>query len=227
MIKNLTLVVLVFISFCANAQIKKGSILVGGQISAGKFERDISNFFPIPQPLPFDQNEEAKFLNVGISIGKAIKDNKVIGINFNTATNKQTTFLNQTESITSKNNFNEAGLFYRGYKKLGKDFYFFGQANTSIYFSKAKYIHTNSINNSINKFVGASISIAPGLAYAISKKFHLELSLQNLAAIQYSTSKQEFANPAIGSIKSNSYSLNTSLSGGVLGNIGIGFRLIL
>lgn len=227
MIKNLTLVVLVFISFCANAQIKKGSILVGGQLSAGKFERDISNFFPIPQPLPFDPNEEAKFLNVGISIGNAIKENKVIGINFNTATTKQTIFLNQTESITSKNNFNEAGLFYRGYKKLGKDFYFFGQANGSIYFSKTKFNHTTSINNSINKNVGVSISVAPGLAYAISKKFHLELSLQNLAAIQYSTSKHEFTNPAIRTINSNSFSFNSSLGGGVLGNMGIGFRLIL
>ena len=228
MIKNLTLVVLVFISFCANAQIKKGTFLVGGQISAGKEERSNYNLsYPIPQPNPDIQNNEYKYINVGISIGKVIKDNRVIGFNFNTANFNESFFDNSTETFLSKNNRNDAGIFYRSYRKIGKDFYIFGETNALVRFGKTRYNHTTSLNNSIRKETGASLSFTPGFAYAISKKFHIELTMQNLAAVQYSTSKQEFTNPANPTLKTNSYSINSSLSNGILGYMGIGFRLIL
>ena len=228
MIKNLTLLVLVFISFCAKAQIKKGTLLVGGQISAGKSDNNYNQSgYPFPQPIPYFQNDNFKYTNVGVSIGKAVKDNRVIGFNFNTANFKQTFFYNLTESSKAKGNQNEAGVFYRSYRKLGKDIYFFGQANALINFGKTKYNYSSSINNSTLKKTGASLSLSPGLAYAISKKFHIELSMQNLLEIQYISSKQEFTNPANQTLKSNSYGFNSSLSTGVLGNIGIGFRLVL
>ncbi len=227
MIKNLTLAVLVFISFCANAQIKKGTLLVGGQIYASKYKRDFYNSsYPTPQPNTY-QNDESKYVNVGISIGKAIKENKVIGFNFNTANFKQTYFYNPTETSVSKRNINEAGIFYRAYKKIGKDIYLFGQANADVNFGKIRYNYTTSINNSTVKETGASLSFTPGFAYAISKKFHIELTMQNLVAVQYATSRQEFTNPANQTLKSYGYSINSSLSNGILGYMGIGFRLIL
>ena len=228
MIKNLTLAVLLFISFCANAQIKKGTFLVGGQISAGKEERSNYNpSYPIPQPNPNIQNDEYKYVNVGISIGKAIKDNRVIGFNFNTANFNESLFYNSTETSLSKNNRNDAGIFYRSYKKIGKDFYLFGETNALVRFGKTRYNHTTSINNSTVKETGASLSFTPGFAYAISKKFHIELTMQNLAGVQYATSKQEFTNPANPTLKTSSYNINSSLSNGILGYMGIGFRLIL
>ena len=228
MIKNLTLLVFVFISFCAKAQIKKGTLLVGGQISAGKNDRSINySSFPIPQPTPYYQNDKLKYVNVGISIGKAIKDNKIIGLNFNLANYKQTYFYTPTETSVSKNNLNEAGIFYRAYKKIGKDIYFFGQANALANFGKTQNNFTTSLNNSTIKQVGGTLSFSLGLAYAISKKFHIELSMQNLVAIQYFSSKQQFKNPAIPTLYNDSYSFNSSLSTGFLGNIGIGFRLVL
>lgn len=154
MIKSLTLLVLVFISFCVNAQIKKGTFLIGGQLSAGKFEREPN--YPFPQPTPYFQGDNFKYVNVGISIGKAIKNNQVIGFNFNTATSKQTISNNGTESTLSKNNLNEVGIFYRAYKKIGNGFYFFGQGNALVNFGKTQYYFINSINNSTVKQTGGS-----------------------------------------------------------------------
>ena len=228
MIKNLTLLALVLISLISNAQIKKGTLLIGGQLSAGKSEQ-FNNYqsFPIPQQTANYQSDNYKYVVVGVSIGKAIKDNKVIGVNFNTANFKQTYLYNLTETSSSKNSMNEAGIFYRSYKKLGKDFYIFGQVNALINFGKTTYNFTNSSSNKSVSQTGGLLSFSPGLAYAVFKKFHIELTMQNLVAVQYITAKQTFTNPTFQTYKTNFYSFNSSLTNGVLSNIVIGFRLIL
>ena len=228
MIKTLTLFAILFICLAANAQIKKGTVLIGGQISAGTFERNINYpIFPTSPPTPNFENDNFRFLIVGVSVGKAIKDNQVIGFNFNTVNFKQTYFFNANQSTVAKNNLNEAGIFYRKYKKLGKDIYLFGQANASVNFGKTTYSYANLMDNSTVKQSGILLSFSPGLAYALSKKFHIELSIQNLIAIQYNSLKQQFSNPLYQTYRSNSYGINTSLSSGSLGNVGLGFRLIL
>ena len=63
---------------------------MGGQIAFAESNREAINNFPIPQPNPFLPNDRSQNFNVGLSLGKAIKDNKVFGVNVNTGYTKQT-----------------------------------------------------------------------------------------------------------------------------------------
>ena len=227
MTKKLILLLIVFISFYANAQIKKGTILLGGQIAFAELNREAINNFPIPQANPFLPNDQSRNFNFGLSIGKAIKDNKVFGVNVNTGYSKQSFYYNLPEKGIIRGKSFEVGVFLRKYKMLIKDFYLFGQGSASVNTANSKYSFTTQNYNSVTKQFTTSLSFAPGVAYILSKKLHVELSMQNLVSIGYYTSKQEFNNSMIPTSKSNGFGLSSSLSNSVLGNLGIGFRIVL
>ena len=226
MTKKLPLLLFVFISFYANAQIKKGTVLLGGQIASGSFKRENSNSNSFPQPIPTNRKEVSRSFTIGISAGKTIKENTVIGFIFNTGNDKQTVNYSPTEFFTQKSSYNETGLFLRKYKKLAKEFYIYGQGNALVNFGKSSSSFTNPTNNSSSTQTGGTISFAPGIAYAFSKKLHLELSMQSLLTVQYFNSKINYTNPLISSSKTSGYNFNTSLSSGALSNISIGFRFL-
>lgn len=83
MIKITTAVIATLFVLNTNAQIKKGITLLGGQISANSSKINVgAQSFPIPNPYPVNpQNLVSKASLIGIKIGTAFKENKVIGIN--------------------------------------------------------------------------------------------------------------------------------------------------
>src|SRR3569623_1444047 len=122
-----TLLTICCFSNFTNAQIKTSSVLLGGQI--GYYSSDVS----YSGSQPNEKNNNASF---NISIGKALKENSVYGLNLTYSPVKVDNFYNGANYISSKLNQYNLGIFYRKYKKLGKDFYFYTELGASYIYMK-------------------------------------------------------------------------------------------
>jgi hypothetical protein len=214
----ITLLIILSISSLANAQFSKGSILLGGQISFSGYSSN--NYYG-------DQNSHAG--NFNISLGKAIQENTVIGINLSylpyTTSNYYSSY--NPGPIAYSNNGYGIGVFYRKYKSLGKEFYIFGEAGAEYTGST----ETGKNDSAIKVLTGSSSSgiiyLMPGIAYKISKKFFLEITIPNLFAASFNNRTTTSQNTIPQTSKSNQFAISTSLSSNPLMSLGIGFRLNL
>src|SRR6185369_8181055 len=173
MSKLYTIVTVLFLSASLNAQIKKQSILLGGQLSYYSDQNRTDNL-----------HQEAQSGTIGVSVGKAYKDNYIIGINLNYSPLKQTNFLSGNDTVTTKFNGFQIGAFLRQYKMLGKDFYFFGQLDGAFISANQKddYRTLGDVNATQR---GGFISLTPGISYQVFKKMQLELTIPNILSVQY------------------------------------------
>jgi hypothetical protein len=232
MMKILTALIATLFVLHTNAQITKGKVLVGGQISAGSSKTNIlSQPFqnPLPNPFPTNQTISNKLAIIGISIGKAIKENKVVGINFTTYSfnDRQTNIAFDTTS--RKANQYEFGVFYRQYKKIVKDLNFYVQLDAAAFFGKEKITY-NSLNpySLTGKQNGGKLFFSPGVSYAVLKKMQMEISMPNLVGLVFSHASQTSENPIVRTSTNDQFSFNTSLSSNnAIGNLSVGFRLVL
>ncbi|MBV4357812.1 hypothetical protein [Pinibacter aurantiacus] len=203
----------------ANAQINKGSVLLGGDVNFGDYKNS-SNY----------SSNSYNAGGISLSFGKAIKENKVVGISLGFSSSKQiaTPANPGYDTSSQKTNRYNIGFFYRDYKKLAKDFYFFGQANAIYSYSNQKYDY--NINKADSYKVvqnGGGVSIAPGIAYKVFKKMFVELSLNNLVYASYSASNTTYES-SDKKLKGHDFSIGTAFSNNTfLSNIGVGFRFIL
>jgi hypothetical protein len=232
MIKITTLVIAILFVLNTNAQIKKGKVLVGGQISAGSSKTSIvSQPFPSPLPAPFPSTQTIsnKVATIGISVGKAIKENKVVGFNFTTFSLNEKQAITSFDTTSRKTNQYEVGVFYRQYKKLAKDLNFYVQLDAAAIFGKEKITYNSFYPYNLTvEQSGGRLFFSPGVSYAILKKLQLEISMPNLVSIAFLHSSQTSENPNIRTATNDQFSFNTSLSNNAgLGNLGVGFRLIL
>jgi Outer membrane protein beta-barrel domain len=196
----------------AFSQITKGSLLLGGDLSAFSNKQE------------FGPNNKNKSSGITLSplIGKAVKDNLFIGIYASLGYNK-----NETTPLTGKASSNSygAGLFVRKYGVVKNNLYGFLQGNVGFNYAKSSNEQTGF--SSENKQTSAGINISPGLSYKISKKIHLEAGLRDLAALIYGKTKT--TNNNLGVI-TNSESKGLSLSGNLTNltsSLFVGFRLLL
>ena len=115
-----------YCSLLANAQIKKGSILLGGQAS---FSHNNVNYPPNQ-----GSNQTLNNGSISLSWGKAISDNTVLGLDFQfgMSNNHNNGYPNQKQKYNSYG----AGIFYRKYKSLAKDFYFFLEGGLNYSYGK-------------------------------------------------------------------------------------------
>ena len=194
------------------AQINKGSTSLGGQISFSHGNaQDFTN----------DAHQESNQGYISLSAGKAVKDNSVIGLtvqfgagkNYNTSSN-----LNKTA-----NSQYGAGIFYRRYKSLAKDFYIFFEGSLGYSYSKNTYKDTTGITLSESTQSMSSLGLTAGVSYKILKNLHLEVTLPQLLYIGYSANKSTQQTTVS---KSDGISFNSNLKPGTLDNLGIGFRFI-
>ncbi len=111
--KFLLFIVLFSIVFSRSyAQISKGSIFLGGQINFTSYSISGMN------------SQKSNSFTFSPAIGKAIKDNMVVGVDITYAHvqgDQDTVPLNETTDVFG------AGVFMRRYVPLGKGFYVFGQ----------------------------------------------------------------------------------------------------
>jgi len=211
--KFITLTTLLSICyFFGNAQVKKGTILLGGQIS----------FNDVKVSSPGNQVEQKnKNSNFIVSIGKAFKENTVWGAEL----------LYGSGSLASPNNNYMAksrsyggGIYFRKYKTIAKDLYFFADVSAGYNFGKTTMQDNLANNNLISRSHNGAIALMPGISYQIFKSLHIEVTIPNVAALQYSHS----TNPSqISAATQKSFSFSSNLSSSSLSLLGVGFRCFL
>ncbi len=212
--KNYLLLTLIVTAVFANAQIKQGSFLVGGQLGFNRSNYDAPN-----QP-----QQKSRNTNFNISAGKAYKDNAVFGFTLGYLHGSNTNSFNGSNYASSKTKGYNAGVFYRSYRNLTSNFYFFGAATAGYFGTTQTTTFSNNADAAKNINKSTQVSFAPGLSYAVSKNLQLEILLPDVIGVSYNSGKS-----FIGTAESTSKSFGvySSLGGSFLNNLGIGFRLIL
>jgi hypothetical protein len=204
----LSFAILFFAAITTEGQITEGKYLLGGAF----------NFYSSDNP---KNNSE----NVNIQFGKVIKENTVVGV-----IGSLTGGTNNSSTEKYKINRYSAGVFYRKYKPLGKNFYFLQEIDASFQHSKEltnyfsnipEYLHTESN--------GVLISYIPGLSYAVSKKMQIELTMPNLASFSYTHVKTVNSQlpPTLLPQKANNFSGMINLNSNLINNFGLGFKFLL
>jgi hypothetical protein len=203
----LTLLIIFSLNFISRAQLSKGSVLLGGDLSWYSNKTTVTGV----------QDTKGNSGSFIVSIGKAIKDNNFVGVNF---------IYSHTDGGYTMNEYGVA-LFYRIYKDLGKNFFLFGEAGVEYNGSKQTDSYPFYPQETTMTTNTASIYLMPGLSYKISKKFLLELSLPNLFNLNYYSSKATTKGTPDQVSTLDSFSANASLTSNPLTNLTIGFRLLL
>ncbi|HZZ74369.1 MAG TPA: hypothetical protein VFE04_00505, partial [Puia sp.] len=178
MTRILLLPALLFSSFIVNGQFKKNDVLLGGQLSYSYYSA--TNTYPYVTYSAGDyKNNNGNFT---ISAGKAISENSVFGINLSYTPSSSTNYpsLNADILLKYRSDGYNAGIFYRKYKSLGKEFYLFGEVSASYGWSNIS--GSDSIGQKLvsgsTSFISANLY--PGIAYRVSKHLFLELSIPSL-----------------------------------------------
>ena len=169
--KILLLSVIALTSVSVKAQILKGSTYIGGNfsVSAQKNEQD---------------NQNASSFYVSPSIGKAIKENLIVGVtlNYSNTINKY----DLPAPAKSRETDYGAGFFVRKYLNLVSKFYLFGQGSLGANFSESK--NSTGLRPDSKSF-SVNLNFYPGIAFEINRTFQLEAGLNNLFNVSYQHGK--------------------------------------
>ena len=183
--KLYVLFITVFICSVSQAQIKKGEIVLGGNL--GYEDQSYTTNSPGTNSSTYSSKTPA----IGLSFGKAIKDNLVLGANISYDHSGSS----YTPGTATTSNGFSAGVFLRKYKLLGAGFYVFGETTLS-----GSYNHNgqpqqlgSGLTSGVIDDYGFSLQFRPGLAYALSPKWQLEAELPSFLTLAYSHSKQTTA----------------------------------
>lgn len=192
----------------ANAQINKGTILLGGNIG---FSTNKAK----------DTTLENNSVSIFPAIGVAIKQNLIAGISLGYGHYKND--LTAGSYSQSENKSYGATIFLRKYVPLGKGFYLFGE--TGLNYQSSSYTYTykdpsSPPQESRSKNQNININLYPGLSYAVSKRFQLEIGLPQLANLGYSKS----TNITNDVIDTEASGINFNASASSFSNISLGFR---
>jgi hypothetical protein len=196
-------------SLSSRAQIKQGSWLLGGDFT---FTSNTSNQ---PDGTPYS-NKNTSF-TISPSVGKAIKDNLILGFDLSYTHQGSTTVQPLPPDEVSTYNQYGAGVFMREYKTLGSNFSLFLQERVGGSF--AKLINSNSSDARSMSF---NLGFSPGVAYSVSRKVQLETGFQNLLYANYTHTKIG-ADPS--AVKNNNFSVGTNL-GYAFQNLIVGVRFL-
>ncbi|RYZ00049.1 MAG: hypothetical protein EOO11_02955 [Chitinophagaceae bacterium] len=196
----------------ANAQLNKGRVFLGGSISTSSSESTTVN---PPGNVVSKQTSTA----IDPTIGFFVKENLVVGINVGFTSGK-------TESGGSTQQEQRSiapGIFARRYYPLGKSFYFYGHGGLNYVNQKTEdFSGTTTVSESTGN--GFSLTVYPGVAYAIRRNFLLEVSLRNLVTANYLGSETKNGTGTVVS-KNNSFNLGINGGGGV--PLSVGFNILL
>jgi hypothetical protein len=175
---------LLFIGFLSQAQFSKGTVLLGGDI----------NFQSSTDKLTVDNAPQAgttsKQTNISLqpSVGKAIQDNLVLGFGLDFA------YSAVPNPGSNQYQYNEYGaeIFLRKYKELGNRFYLFGESNLGFDYSDLQFDYQPSNEPFSTEIKGYAINLVftPGIAYAVSHKWQVEIELPSLLYASYGQSKE-------------------------------------
>jgi len=211
--KILTLSVLPFLFSVSilHAQISKGSLFLGGNISGSTVKTEST------QP---NVTSKQNGLTISPVIGFAVKENLVFGADASYSFFKTDQVYGQ---YTQKQYSYGAGVFLRKYKPIGKGFYLFLQGRLGGRYDENKYTPGVSANNT--KRFTTTFGGYPGVSYAINRKLQLETGFNNLLSLNYYHETGKNLDGSGYSYKSNGFNIATSLDN--LSSLYIGFRLLI
>jgi len=211
----LTVITVSIFVYFANAQIKKGSIFLGGDISGSTQKTKIGDM---------TINKQSG-INISPVFGKAIKDNLVLGANAGLGLVENKNWNGGSSNKTKSNAYN-AGVFLRKYKNIGTGgFYLFVQCGLNGTFYKQKQEEPVSSQNETKRF-SVGINAYPGISYAVTHKLHLETGFNNLLSVSYFNEKNESGDPMTTTYKTNGFSISSSLNNATSA-LYLGFRLLI
>jgi hypothetical protein len=200
-----------YFSSLTHAQIRKGSVLLGGSLSFSSGKNDINGI-------------ENKGTNVYISpsLGIAVRDNWVVGASagFSSRIDKG----NNTSWHVEEDGI-QTGAFVRRYLQLSKSFYLYGEGNVRYStFERNENSNTTELRNYKTKSISASV--IPGITFAVSKRVHLEAYINELISLGYNkTTLERISLGERNYEKSNGIYLATNFS--TTNPLSIGFRFLL
>jgi hypothetical protein len=198
------------IASASHAQITKGTILLGGFARASTYTTKGS-----------PTTEKEKGFTLSPSAGFTVRDNQVLGVSllYGHGTTRRS-------DVRLTNNVYGGGLFYRRYLPIGKSFYFFGNGDARYSYSQNKSSPDAPFSSSGKEKTG-SINLYPGITYAVSKRFHLEVAMNDLLSFGYTDNHYQWSAPGNTPIDDRYENLffesRTSLST----NLVVGFRFLL
>lgn len=217
MTKSYFISILLLVSFVAEGQIKKKSILLGGELF---YSNDMNQVDKL--------NQRSSGGTISISAGKAFKENKVAGFNFSYLPVRQTNFLYGADTTNLTYNRFDIGVFYRQYKKLAKDLYFFSQVDGAFITADQTEKYRIAAGNVNARQRGGYIALTPGISYQVFKKMQLEITLPNMLGVQYLVTKTDSHIPQVKDSKQERFLFYSNFSNNTgLGFLGVGFRFIL
>ncbi len=207
--------VLLLIPFSSMAQISKNTYLVGGQLYYYSEMLRIDSF---------DQHLQSG--TIALSVGKTFKENSAVGIKVAYSPAIGTNYLNWNDTADLHFNQLNAGIFFREYKKLATDLYFFGhvEGGYSTTIQKEEYYSDASVRMSRK---GGFIGLTPGISYRVFKKMQLELTLPNILGIQYIKTRVRSEHPNLQNWEREEWMAYSNLTTNTgLGFLGIGFNFL-
>lgn len=166
------------------AQISKGDYFVGGQIGFASFNNESSN-----------ENISSKQSHAIIApaLGFVTKDNLVWGVDIPVTLYKNRYGEGAANDRTQLSA--GAGVFARKYFEIMNRFYLFGQGRFGANYISEKY-DFETVRQKTTGF-SVTLSVYPGISYAIRKNIHIESGFYNLGAIGYSKTKTTSTDPAV------------------------------
>ncbi len=204
------LATLIFIQ-TTDAQIKKGSIFLGGNVGLSSYKTTAAGN-------TIHQNS----YNFSPVIGKATRDNLITGIFFNIGFQKNS---NINPTATIKQQQYGVGAFVRKYKPLGKsDFLLFLQGELGF-----NYNHWKSESPSpaiqTNKRYNVNAAVSPGISYTVSRRLQIEMGFNSVLSLGYSSETNKTSGSFPAESKMTGFYLYSSLNNAT--ELNIGFRWLI
>lgn len=212
------IIILLSVNTAAQAQIAKGTSLVGGSIYFSSDKNESSNGADIRKTSGFGLNP---------SYGMAIKTNLVVGGDLNFNNNRNEIEHSLYGGSDARNSTYGVGAFARHYRNLGKSgFYLFlqGRLGVDITSGKNTYTHPNSTPPTKGSGYNIGLSVYPGISYAVTQRFHIETGLNDLFYARYASSKTTYTGvtPNVTN-KSSGFNVGASLGNTIQWSIGFRF----
>ena len=196
-----------------NAQIKKGDVLLGGNLNFSKQTTKPDDVF---------YNGDQTSFSISPSIAKAVKDDLIVGLNLSFSYFKNVNKVNTPSMISTSSSYG-LGVFIRKYKVLGAGFALFAEGDLSGQDILSRSYADGGTKPPADKNYTINAGFYPGLAYFISKHVQLETGFQNLAYVQYghaNTGQNPFE------VKTNTFSVGTGFNQ-ALSNFIVGIKWLM
>ena len=217
MIKIYTLSLSLLSFICLHSQIPKKANLLGGDFFYGR-----SDIVQSPQ------EQDMQILILGASYGRAIRENTVLGMHFTVSPIHRYSYVSGPNITKIETTSFSVSPYFRKYKTLGRGFYFFGEAATHFGMLTSERKSIPGGYDWEEKNWNTGLTVAPGIAYQLLRRLHLQITIPDVLRIQYGETKYSSDNPAISNDKSSSFEISSRLrSLAQLGNLSFGLYFIL